>query len=70
MNKNFNEVSEIPLEYKLITDSQEIEKILNDIGIYLDFGCLFVLTGDGDYISIYGCEYSVPLLDHKVSAIY
>ena len=57
----------------LITDSQEIKSTLESVGLlkYMDYcGCLFVEVGEGDYEDIYLCEYSVPLIWHRVYNIY
>jgi hypothetical protein len=63
-------VSDMGDEFTLISDSQEIEHILNNLGWTGDeheqsdgtceWGCLFVEILDGDYGRIYGCHYSVP----------
>jgi hypothetical protein len=70
-------VRDIPDSYTLVTDSQEIRYILENIGYFTDkysddtdYGCLFVLVGDGDYDTIYGCEHSVPYLTYPVDKLY
>lgn len=53
-------VQDIPQEFLLITDSQEVQAICEKIGVYTDiYKCLFVLC-DSDYKKIYGLESSIP----------
>lgn len=66
-------VRDIPDDYVLVTDSQDIEATLESIGYQgdtSDYGCLFVLVGDGDYIAVYGCESIVPYLTYRVDRLY
>lgn len=56
-------VGDIPSEYQLITDSQDIKAIEESTGIKglrERYGCLFVTTDEGEYTSIYGCVSYVP----------
>ena len=53
----------------LITDSQEVETVLNDLNYPatdekapMDFGGLFVAIQDGDYSEIFAFEWTVPYL--------
>ena len=67
----YKTISEIPPDYQLITDSQDIKAIAEGIGLDdIDYyGCLFVTIQNGDYKSIYGCEHSVPMLQYKVDKL-
>lgn len=61
--KEIDFVSDIPSEYELVTDSQDIKAIGESTWHdYSDYGCLFVLIENGEYASIYGCESNVPRL--------
>ena len=65
-------VSDIPDDYDLITDSQDIKALCEHIGIDYDTysgGCFFVLIGEGDCESVYYCDHSVPHLDYNVERI-
>ncbi len=69
----YNYVGDIPDEYELVTDSQDIEATLESIGMLEDideYGCLFVLVGDGEYEFVYGCSHSYPRVDDRVELIY
>lgn len=71
-DSDYDTVDQIPSDYLLITDSQDISTTLESIGYegdYGDYGCLFVLVGDGDYDSVYGCESSVPRLGESVDKL-
>lgn len=68
----YTHVSDIPDDYQLITDSQDIKALCESIGLdYWEYGdgCFFVLIGDGEYTSVYYCDYSVPCLDYNVERI-
>lgn len=65
----YNYVRDIPDEFVLITDQQEIEHIGEMIGadnIADEFGCIFVDIYDGDYGMIYGISSCVPWLHARV----
>jgi len=65
-------VSDIPDDYQLITDSQDIKALCESIGLdYWEYGdgCFFVLVCDGEYTSVYYCDYQVPHLDYNVERI-
>lgn len=67
------QVRDIPADYILVSDSQDIEATLESIGYDgdpSDYGCLFALVGDGDYIAVYGCESNVPYLSYGVDRLY
>jgi len=49
-------------EYVLVTDSQEINYILDYIGCDLGYSCLLVKIDNGDYAEVWGCDYP-PYLD-------
>jgi WD40 repeat protein len=51
--------------FALITDSQDINTIMEYIGMTdtREYGCLFVKTGDGDYQRVLGYDGSVPPAD-------
>jgi len=56
-------VKDIPNEFELVTDSQEIGSIAANLGIDLDdYGCLFVEVLDGEYGQVYGCSGNIPYL--------
>ena len=68
-------VAGIGSEYKLLTDSQDINWTLANIDstfTYSDYGCLFVLNDDDtdEVIRIYGISGSVPWLDAVLDLIY
>lgn len=57
----------------LITDSQEIRGILENIGyIYPpeDIGCLFCVIGDAEIAEVYACLHTIPYLTYPVYKIY
>ena len=63
-----NEIDERP-EFSLISDSQDIEAILEYLGcseLKDQIGCMFVEIDNGDYGEIYYCEYSVPWLNARI----
>jgi hypothetical protein len=56
-------VKDIPENFELVTESQEIGSIADNLGIDLDdYGCLFVEVLEGEYGQVYGCSGSVPYL--------
>lgn len=55
--------------HQLVTDSFEIETILDGLADPDEFGCLFVLVESGEYAEIFGCSSIVPALDRPVSRI-
>lgn len=57
----------------LLTDSQDMQSVLDSIGQSGDiqyYGSLLVEAGKGEYISIYGCPSSVPRLTSSVDKLY
>lgn len=62
MLPKFTTVSDLGLQFVLVTDPGEIAHILENIGHpdLDEFGCLFVEEVDGDYKRIYGVSRSVP----------
>jgi hypothetical protein len=66
-------VRDVPDDYILVSDSQDITATLESIGYDgdpSDYGCLFVLVGDGDYVHVYGCESNVPYLSYSLDHLY
>lgn len=58
-------VAQIPIEFQLITDSQDIHATLDHIDkldLIDDIGFLFVSVSNGDYDGIFAGGRSVPLL--------
>ena len=50
---------------QLITDSQDVKFILDQIGkpeAYADYQGLYVEVGEGEYLRVYGFEGTVPYL--------
>lgn len=65
-------VSDIPDDYQLIDLSQDIKALCEHIGLDYDVygsGCFFVLINEGEYESVYYCDYSVPHLSYNVERI-
>lgn len=62
-------VRHIPQAWQLVQNRQDIHATLESIG-KLDWlddcGCLFAEVGEGEYLHVYGCERSVPVLDAGV----
>lgn len=70
---SYNYVSDIPEEYELVDNSQDIFDVLESIGMSSEideYGGLFVLVGDGEYDIVYGCASSVAWLDSRVDLLY
>lgn len=68
----YTHVRDIPDDYELITDSQDVQALCESISIDYDTysgGCFLVLVGNGDYDSVYYCDHSVPNLDYEVEKI-
>ena len=60
------EVADIPDDFQLISDSQEIQEILNHLGKKdADYDFLFVKENQGDYVAVYG-GYGIPYLNKPV----
>lgn len=61
-------VHDITENYQLISNSQDIDYILENIGCDEkgEYGCLFVLVGEGEYESIYGCDSNIPYNDDLI----
>ena len=72
MKTKIETVSDIPENFTLVTDSQEIDAILESIGHEKDDfpftypGCLFVEVLDGEYGDIFYSAYHVPYLSDTV----
>ncbi len=65
----FSHVRDIPEDYALETNSQDIEATLGHIGQLErieDVGCLFTQAQDGEITAVYMCTQSVPYLDARV----
>jgi len=65
------QVCDIPDECMLITDSQDIDPILEyfDRPDWMDYGCYFVEVLDGEYGRIYGCESNIPYNHYWVDTL-
>jgi len=66
-------VEDIPADYILIVDSQEIEEIKKYLGSpsWFDYGCIFVKVIEGDYHPVmYGLYWCIPRDHHKTDMIY
>ncbi len=66
---DFATVADIPEHFQLVSNSQDIHATLESIGKLDqldDCGCLFVEVGEGEYLSVYECTHSVPLLTYPV----
>ena len=61
-------VKEIPDDFFLVQDSQDIECIKEYFPVigFDDYGCLFVRTEDGEYKEIYGCISYTPYNNNSV----
>ena len=59
-------VGDLSDRYQYVSDTQEIEAVLRHIGrldLMCEYGCLFVLVGEGEYEEVWGCEPLVPWLE-------
>lgn len=66
-------VKDLPESAELITNSQDIDHVLQSIGSKVDrneIGCLFVLYGIAEIEKVWYCEYSVPHDHHQVFYVY
>jgi hypothetical protein len=66
-------VSDIPENFALLSDSQDIQACLDHIGASNrahEFGCLFAEILEADYGRVYGCETAVPRLGAMVEQIH
>ncbi len=69
----YNYVGDMPDDFDLVTDSQDIEATLESIGMlecYDEYGSLFVLIGDGEYDTVYGCAHPYPHMNARVELLY
>ena len=62
----------------MLSDTSEIARTLHSVGLIdqnidevsdfdsdqLEYGCLFVGIGEGEYIEVYGCISSIPWSDN------
>ena len=67
------QVRDIPDDYDIISDSQEIQAIKEYLGSpsWFDYRCLFVKTVEGDYGPImYGLHNLIPWMTYKTDMIY
>jgi hypothetical protein len=56
-------IKDIPKHFELVTDSQDIDAIADNLGVDLDdYGCLFVEILEGEYGQVYGCSGIIPYL--------
>ncbi len=57
-------------ELTLVTNKEDIEIILNDIGESdKEYGCLFVDTSNGEYGDVYSCRSNIPYLHFTVNKL-
>ena len=68
----------------VLSDTSEVARTLYSIGLIdqnidevddfdfdqLEYGCLFVGIGDGEYTEVYGCERSIPWLKAQLDQVY
>lgn len=67
MKIDYQTIADIPADYQLVTDSQDVEAIKNSFGAEASgCGSFFVKVGDGDYESVYGFCGIVPTLTKHV----
>lgn len=64
IDDSINYVSDVPDDYTLVTDSQEITAIMDHIGSDEQVGILFVKTANGDYTDVLATWGCVPM-HHK-----
>ena len=65
-------------DFTLITDEEEVASILSclqpdteKLHALVDlYPTLFVKTYEGELLTVFGCEYSVPLIDHPLDLLY
>jgi hypothetical protein len=70
-------VNNIPQSYQFISDSQDVTPVLEDCraeaeaaGLTVDeYDSVFVLTGDGEYLQVWGMVGIVPRLSTLVTRI-
>lgn len=63
---------ELDEPYILITNSQDVEAVLESIGrqdLREEYPALFVLVGEGEYLEVWGSPRLVPLLTTRVERI-
>ena len=66
-------VRDLPENAELITNSQDIDHVLESVGSKVDrdeIGCLFVLYGIAEIEKVWYCEYSTPHNHHQVYYVY
>ena len=64
------QVKDIPSEYQLLQNSQDIQAVSDSIGKDLsDYGCLFVRVENGDYTGVIGCYSFTPYLQSIVDQV-
>ena len=63
-------VDELGKALQFISDSQDVEAIKGDFpGLADDYDSFFVLTGDGDYIEVWGMHGIVPVNSRMVARV-
>lgn len=66
-------VKEIPEAAVLLQDSQEVQAVLEAVGLKEAAGVyptLFVELGDGEYLRVWGLERFVPYLEEEAELLY
>jgi hypothetical protein len=66
-------VSEFDNSYVLLTDSQDVDAVLQSIGsdsTWLDYGFLLVKEEGGDYKEVWESWYSIPLPHRPLERLY
>jgi hypothetical protein len=67
------QVRDIPDDYEIISNSQDIQEIKEYLGNprWFDYGCLFVKVIEGDYHPVmYGLHNLIPWMTYKTDMIY
>ena len=65
-------VADIPDDYSLIVNQDEVLRIMEDIGADVEKyrgGILFVRTESADYSDVFWCDGSVPVLSKRVTRL-
>lgn len=66
-------VKEIPETAMLLQDSQEVQAVLEAVGLKEAAGVyptLFVELGDGEHLRVWGLERFVPYLEEEAELLY
>lgn len=56
--------------FVLVSNSQEIAAVLEQLGTAETYEALFIAASAGEYTGIYGCESSVPRLDMRLYPLH